>query len=356
MIRVLHIVGNMNMGGQETFIMNLYRKIDTNKIQFDFVVHSKERGYYDDEIERLGGKIYRILPMGKSFMRHCKELYRILKENRDYIVHRHTCSSIIAIDLLIAKIAKIQKIIVHCHATKATNHSNLNVLFKPLMNRLANIKLACSKSAGEFLFGEKQKFEVINNAIDIEKFKFNEKIRRIIRTEYKVNNKLVIGHVGRFDKAKNHKFILEIFEKILQKQNNSELWLVGDGVLKTEIEEIAKQKRLSEKIRFFGTKNNVNELMSGMDTFIFPSIYEGLGIVLIEAQMSGLICTVSDRIQEEAIVTDNVNILSLDSGVEEWSNTILNSRKIDRHILNNPKIDSYKIDNLIKKMENVYGL
>lgn len=354
MVRVLHIVGNMNMGGQETFIMNLYRKIDTTKIQFDFVVHSEKRGYYDDEIEKLGGKIYRITPMGKNIIQHCKELYKILKNNRNYIVHRHTCSSIVAIDLLVAKLAKIKKIIVHCHATEATNHKSLNILFRTLMNKLSNIKLACSKNAGEFLFGKKQKFEIINNAIDVEKYIFDEKIRKAIREKYNTKDKFIIGHVGRFDKAKNHRFILEVFEDILQKQDNSELWLIGDGVLKSEIEEIAKQKNIYQKIKFLGIKNNVNELMMGMDTFIFPSIYEGLGIVLIEAQASGLVCTVSDRIQPEAIVTDNVNVLSLNEEIGKWSETILTTHKIERKIAENKRIEEFKIENLVKKMEKIY--
>lgn len=355
MIRVLHIVGNMNMGGQETFIMNLYRKIDTNKIQFDFVVHSKIRGYYDDEIENLGGKIYRITPMHKNLIKHCKELYKIFKSNKDYILHRHTCSSVIAIELFVAKIAGIKKIIVHSHSTRATNFKFLNILFKPFMNKLTNIKLACSESAGEFLFGKKQKFEIINNAIDVEKYIFNEKIRKSIREEYDATNKFIIGHVGRFDKAKNHRFILEIFEDILRKKDNSELWLIGDGVLKSEIEEIAKQKNIYQKIKFLGIKNNVNELMMGMDAFIFPSTYEGLGIVLIEAQTSGLVCTVSDRIQPEAIVTNHVNVLSLNDEIGKWSETILKTYKIERRkSIENKKIDDFKIENLVEKMEKIY--
>lgn len=355
MIRVLHIVGNMNMGGQETFIMNLYRKIDTNKIQFDFVVHSKIRGYYDDEIENLGGKIYRITPMHKNLIKHCKELYKIFKSSQNYILHRHTCSSVIAIELLLAKIAGIKKIIVHSHSTKTTNFKFFNILFKPFMNKFANIKLACSESAGKFLFGRKQKFEIINNAIDVEKYIFDEKIRKSIREKYNARNKFVIGHVGRFDRAKNHRFILEIFEDILRKKENSELWLIGDGILKSEIEEIAKQKSIYQKIKFLGIKNNVNELMMGMDAFIFPSSYEGLGIVLIEAQTSGLVCTVSDRIQPEAIVTNNVNVLSLNDQLGKWSETIIKTYKTEgRKSIENKKIDDFKIENLVKKMEKIY--
>ena len=223
------------------------------------------------------------------------------------------------------------------------------------MNKFANIKLACSESAGKFLFGRKQKFEIINNAIDVEKYIFDEKIRKSIREKYNARNKFVIGHVGRFDRAKNHRFILEIFEDILRKKENSELWLIGDGILKSEIEEIAKQKSIYQKIKFLGIKNNVNELMMGMDAFIFPSSYEGLGIVLIEAQTSGLVCTVSDRIQPEAIVTNNVNVLSLNDQLGKWSETIIKTYKTEgRKSIENKKIDDFKIENLVKKMEKIY--
>ena len=154
-VKVIHIVGKMDMGGQETFIMNLYRNIDRNKIQFDFIVHSKEKGYYDDEIEKLGGKIYRITPLSKNIFKHILELYKVLKVNNKYILHRHTCSSIIAIDLLVAKLAKIKKRIVHSHATKSSTHEVANKMFMFLMNKLATDKLACSNEAGKFLYGEK---------------------------------------------------------------------------------------------------------------------------------------------------------------------------------------------------------
>ena len=144
MIRVLHIVGTMNMGGQETFIMNLYRNIDRKKIQFDFIVHSKEKGYYEKEILSLGGKIYRIDPIGKNIIKHCVSLYKILREKPQYIVHRHTCSSIVWIDLLVARLANIKKIIVHCHANKTTSHKLLNNMFRPILNLLVAKMQGCS--------------------------------------------------------------------------------------------------------------------------------------------------------------------------------------------------------------------
>lgn len=354
-VKVIHIVGKMDMGGQETFIMNLYRNIDRNKIQFDFIVHSKEKGYYDDEIEKLGGKIYRITPLSKNIFKHILELYKVLKVNNKYILHRHTCSSIIAIDLLVAKLAKIKKRIVHSHATKSSTHEVANKIFMFLMNKLATDKLACSNEAGKFLYGEKSKFKVIHNSIELEQFEFNEQTREEVRKEHKCKDKYVIGHVGRFDEAKNHKFILELMEQIVKKNSNVELWLIGDGELRKEIEEDAENKKIKQYIKFMGTQKNVNRLLMAMDVFIFPSIYEGLGIALIEAQCTGLNCVVSNQIPNEAIITNNVKKLDIKEEKEIWIKEILREPKEKRIIdMDEEKIRQYGINNLLKEMKDVY--
>lgn len=358
MKRVLHIVGTMDMGGQETFIMNIYRKIDRKKVQFDFVVHSNNRGYYEDEIEKLGGKIYRIEPMGRNIIKHCRKLYKILKKNPKYIIHRHTCSSIVWIDLLVAKIAGIEERVVHCHATQATSHEIINAIFKPILNLLSTIKLACSKKAGIFLYGKKQKFEVIYNAIDTEKFLFNDRIRNKIRKEYNINDdELILGHIGRFDKAKNQKFLIEIFEKVVNVKKDTQLWLIGDGEIKKDLEKLVIEKGLKDNIKFLGTRNDVNEYLMAMDIFVFPSIYEGLGIALIEAQCTGIDCIVSENIVNEAIVTPNVIKINLnDESV--WIKKILNHKKQKSRLINidQTKINNYRIENLINQMEEIYKI
>lgn len=357
MKRVLHIVGTMDMGGQETFIMNIYREIDRKKVQFDFVVHSNNRGYYEDEIKKLGGKIYRIEPMGKNIIKHCKDLYKILKKNPKYIVHRHTCSSIVWIDLLVAKMAKIEERIVHCHATHTTSHGMLNTIFKVMINSLATVKLACSKKAGIFLYGKKQNFEVVYNAIDTKKFLFNNNIRNKIREEYKINyDELILGHIGRFDKSKNHKFLIEVFEKVVNVKKDAQLWLIGDGELKEELEKMIVEKGLKDNVKFLGIKSNCNEYLMAMDIFVFPSIYEGLGIALIEAQCTGISCIVSENIVEEAIVTKNVIRLNL-SDESAWAEKILSIKTHNRVIdINKTEINNYKIEKLINQIERIYRL
>lgn len=353
--RVLHIVGQMNMGGQETFIMNLYRNIDRKKIQFDFIVHSKNRGYYDDEIEKLGGKIHRITSLSRNPIKHCIELKNVLKNNKYIAVHRHTCSSIIAIDLIIAKICGVKQRIVHSHANRTNRLPVAHIMFRPLMNMFANEKLACSKDAGVFLYGKKgsKELKVINNAIEIEKYKYNENMRNEIRKKYNSQDNLVLGHVGRFDEAKNHKFIIEVFRDLVKKMPNAKLWLVGGGELEEEVKNQVKSYNLEEKIVFLGIRNDIEVLMMGMDVFVFPSIYEGLGIALIEAQCSGLKCMVSNNIQDEAIITNNVLKMQIDS-TEEWVENICKIHEYNRYIEYDEKIEKFGMDNLVKTIYKLY--
>ncbi len=355
MVRVLQISGNMNMGGQETFIMNVYRNVDRSKIQFDFVVHSKERGYYDDEIEKLGGRIYRITPMTKNIFKHCKELKNVIKKGKYEIVHRHTSSSIVFIDLLIAKICGVKKRIVHSHNNLSKNVI-LHKIFRPFLNLLSTDKMACSIEAAKWLFGNKycKCAEVVNNGVELTKFLFNKEIRNLIRKKYDVEDNIIIGHVGRFDYQKNHNYILKIFSKVIEKNDKYRLWLVGEGAIKEEIKQKAKEENIEKYIKFFGIVDNVNELLQGMDIFVFPSIYEGLGISLVEAQISGLKCIVSENIQNEAIITNNVKMIKLEQDnlwckeIEEIQNGYNRQIKID------DKVDSFNIKKVAENLERNY--
>lgn len=355
MVRVLQISGNMNMGGQETFIMNVYRNVDRSKIQFDFVVHSKERGYYDDEIEKLGGRIYRITPMTKNIFKHCKELKNVIKKGKYEIVHRHTSSSIVFIDLLIAKICGVKKRIVHSHNNLSKNVI-LHKIFRPFLNLLSTDKMACSIEAAKWLFGNKycKCAEVVNNGVELTKFLFDKEIRNLIRKKYDVEDNIIIGHVGRFDYQKNHNYILKIFSKVIEKNDKYRLWLVGEGAIKEEIKQKAKEENIEKYIKFFGIVDNVNELLQGMDIFVFPSIYEGLGISLVEAQISGLKCIVSENIQNEAIITNNVKMIKLEQDnlwckeIEEIQNGYNRQIKID------DKVDSFNIKKVAENLERNY--
>lgn len=345
------------MGGQETFIMNVFRNIDREKYEFGFVVHSNKKAYYDDEIEELGGKIYRIKSISKNPIMHAIQLKRIIKQNNYEIMHRHTNTSIVFIDLLVGRLCKMKKIIVHSHSNVSTKFKLVHKILKPLLNVLATEKVACSQEAGEWLYGKKQKFIILPNSINLNKFMYNEEKRMLIREVNNASNKIIIGHIGRFDKIKNQIFLVEIFEKLIQKCKNVELWFLGDGEEKERIEEKCKEKDIADSVRFFGTIKDTYNFLQGMDLFVFPSIKEGLGIALIEAQASGLTCIVSDSIQKEAIVSKNVIQLSIDAKPEVWVETIL--KEIENAKLRTRKIEKedfkkYDIKELVSRIEKIY--
>lgn len=331
-MRILHVIGIMNRGGAETLLMNLYRNIDRERIQFDFAVHSSQTGVYDDEIRAMGGKIiYFPHYNGRNHLIYKKKWQLFLQNHPEYlIIHGHLRSTA-AIYLNIAK--RYGRIaIAHSHSTSSRGN-RLNKFVKYLIQvpirRIADYFFACSMQAGIWLFGQKvcagNRFYILNNAIDSEKFIFSEEIRNKVRKELNIENTFVIGHVGNFDYTKNHSFIIDIFETIHHKYKNSSLVLIGGGdpELLKKIKKIAYQKGLTEYIRFLGIRNDINELLNAFDVFLFPSIHEGLGIAAVEAQANGLKCILSDKIPSEVRISENLEFLSLKAPSEFWAEQIL---------------------------------
>ena len=345
MIKILHMVAIMNLGGQETLIMNVFRELDRKKYQFDFIVQRNDKGFYDDEIKRLGGNIYIIDRLTKNPIKHFYQLFKILKNNKYDVFHRHTNSSIVFLDVLVAKICNISKIVVHSHSTSSNTSNFIHKLFKPILNVFKIIRVACSSDAGKFMFGTK-KFKIINNGINIEKFSYNERIRNKIRENLNIDkNEIVIGHVGRFTYEKNQEFIIEIFSDLIKDTlYNYKLLLIGDGDNIIYIRDKANNCGLDKKVVFLGNKKNVNEYLQAFDLFVFPSLYEGLGISLIEAQTSGIRCIASNHIPKESIITNNIYVLELNK--LKWTKKIkeLSGSKYDRKQFNiNEKILNFSI-------------
>ena len=326
MIRVLHIFHEMSNGGIEHFVMDYYRHIDREKVQFDFLVSVDEEGDFDDEIRLLGGKIHRAYPLKKNPIKNYLDIARIVKENSYDIVHRHTGSAFAKYDLLAAKHGGAEHLILHSHNNQAGN----NILHY-ISNMIFHIdceKLACSREAGEWLFGKKSDFEIISNAIECERFKYNEDERKKIRAELGIENKFVVGHVGRFEVQKNHHQMLKIFKDLLSQRPDSVLICIGDGSLHDEIVEEAKNLDIYKFIKFLGNRSDISSLMQGFDCFILPSLYEGFPFVLVEAQTSGLHCIVSNCVPKECDITGNIDFVSLDSSSNmSWIKTILNESK-----------------------------
>ena len=362
-IRVLHAVSSMNIGGQETFIMNVYRNIDRSKVQFDFLVNTTQKCDYEDEIVSMGGIIHRIPRRFPCYLKHLKCLKVFYMNYPQYqIVHQHTssCSSIATI--IIAKRNNVKKIIYHSHSNKHSKgiiHVVLNYVFKPLIKKYANNYFACSYSAAENLFGKHiniTEVKIIKNGIDIKRFVFNANIRESIRKKLDVEDKFVVGHVGRFAIPKNHKFILEIFTKIHVKNRNSKLLLVGEGELREEIEKNARIFGLTDSIIVTGSCLEIPTLLSAMDVFLFPSFYEGFGIALIEAQANGLHCIASDTIPKETNIANLVEYLPLQEKASIWADCVLRySDDYERNDMSAKIVNAgFDISEVSKELEYFY--
>ena len=331
MIRVLHVLGGLNRGGAETMVMNFYRTIDRNQVQFDFVIHSSSQNDYRREIENMGGKIY-VFPKfnGYNIISYRKVWKDFFNNHPEYkIIHSHVRSYASLFFPIASKNGLIT--IIHSHST--SNGKGFKSLIKDLLqkplSRQADYLFACSKEAGEWLYGsrkvEANNFYLVKNSIDVDKYEYNEKIRNKYRDELNIRNNLVLGHVGRLSAPKNHMFLLKVFKGILEKKSNAFLLIVGDGDLKDEINKNIKNLNLEEKVLMLGSRDDINCILQAMDIFLFPSIWEGLPIAVVEAEASGLPCIVSENVTEEVKLLPTLKYLPVNNGEYEWVNTVLNT-------------------------------
>lgn len=329
-IRVLQVLGCLDRGGAENMIMSVYRNIDREKIQFDFILHLNRPSDFDEEAKSLGATLY-YAPQynGKNHFEYKKWWNDFFKAHPEYkLLHSHIRSTASIYTEIAHKYGV--KTIVHSHSTM-TAGKGLSAFVKNLMQsnitKHADLCLACSDVAGKWLF-KNHEYTVYPNAVDAEKFAFNSENRNKIRKQYNLGDSFVIGHVGRYHKIKNQTFLMEIFAEILKKKPDSYLVFVGEkigseGMEKQELVDFAKSKGVFERCIFAGNVPNVHEYMSAFDAFVFPSLYEGLPVTLIEAQASGIHCFVSDSVSHESKITDNIEFVSLEKSASQWAEKIL---------------------------------
>jgi glycosyltransferase involved in cell wall biosynthesis len=363
MIKVLHYVTIMNRAGQETFIMNIFRNISRDKVMFDFLCTLEEPGDFDEEIRNLGGAI-RYIQLNKvqgkiKQLHNTYLLYDYLKKNcKEYSAfHIHTQHAMDAfLSSCAAKLAGIKTVIVHSHSTSTAYHVSAHKIFKVFLRLLPIVRFACSKAAGYWMYGN-DKCQVINNALDIDKFSYTMKKRIQIRNKMNWNDKLIIGHVGRFNEVKNHTFLIDVFKEIKNMIPNAHLVLIGQGELEATIKGKVHNLQLAEDVTFLGLRIDVSTLYQGMDLFLFPSLFEGLGIVLIEAQTSGLPCFISDTIPPEIDITPGVKRIKLNESSLEWARIIQtyiqagHERKKSDDLI---KKAGYDIQDVAVKLETFY--
>lgn len=361
MIRVLHVIGAMDRGGAESMIMNFYRKIDRTKYSFDFLVHEDRECDFDKEIKSLGGNIYRV-PRYKiyNYSHYKKEIKKFFEQHHDYdIVHGHICSCI-NIYSSIAKKYGI-KTIAHSHS------SNFGISLATIFTKVVSFHtkfiddyfIGCSKKAGLDRYGSKivesNRFDVLCNGIDVTKYRFDEMKRNELRAKLGIEDKLVLGHVGRFTYAKNHEFLIQVFNELQKVRPDSVLLLFGRGELEEEVKEKIQSLNIQDKVRFMGVVPNVYDYLNALDVFVFPSRFEGLPIVLIEAQASGLCCVINDSLTSEIDITPNIHRLSLNESKSKWVHKILevdNNNRLKGYEL--VKNSPFNIDKEVQHLQEIY--
>lgn len=348
-------------GGIESFIMNYYRNIDRDMIQFDFISDTSAVAY-EEEIKKLGGKIFKIRGWRKNPVLHYRDIKKVLIEGNYDIVHLNVLSAANIIPFLVARNAKIKRIIAHSHNSSAPKDVIKLILHnvnKKFIRYLATDFFACSNIAGEWLFGKEcSGLVIIPNAIDIKQYAFDTSIRESIRNDLGINGKIVLGHIGRFAMQKNHNFLLDIFHEVHLKEPNSILLLAGDGELFNDIKKKVSTLGLDDSVKFLGRCSKTSDLYQAFDLFLLPSLFEGLPVVAVEAQASGLPCVFSDTISREVDLSSMVKFVSLNAPVSTWADTILEHSKLGNREEGYLKLkkSGYDISDAARNLQKIYLL
>ena len=318
-IRVAQMMTDMNYGGVEMVVMNYYRHIDRSKVQFDFFALEGSTLPQREEIEQLGGRVY-VVPKYTHLPQYEKEIIRLFRQNGYKIVHSHM-NTLSVFSLWGAKRAGVLNRIAHNHSTAGKGEGAKNAmkyLLRPFSTVYPTRLCACSETAGQWLYGGKP-FRVFNNAIETERFAYDPAKREAIRKELGLENRLVLGHVGRFCYAKNHEFLLKVMAEVCKLRPDAVLLLIGEGELETETRQQVQELGLQENVRFLGRQSDPAKFYQAMDAFVLPSRYEGLGIVLIEAQAASLPVICSTEVPQEAKILPSMQYLSLQEPPAVWA-------------------------------------
>ena len=325
-IRVLQIVTQMTRGGLETMLMNYYRHIDRTKVQFDFLEHRSYMADYDEEILALGGRIHRLPRLNPLSREYLTALDRFFADHPEYrIVHSHL-DCMAGIPLKAAQKHGIPTRIAHAHSSNQNKNLKypIKLICRQSIPRYATDLFACGQEAGRWMF-RGYDFTVLNNAIDAEKFVYDESIRAEARQEFGIDPQaLVMGHVGRFSPEKNHKFLIDVFYSLAQKHTDSRLLLVGSGPLEAEIREQCNKLGIQDRVIFAGVRSDVNRVLQAMDVFVMPSLYEGVSVAAVEAQAAGLPCLISDKVPLDCEKTENLlHTVSLSAPADYWADQVI---------------------------------
>lgn len=366
-IRVLHVgVDNIGHGGRSTIAYNLAINMNEKKIKNDFLAFKKIDAEYRNQLENNNGKVIFIEQHNKNrLMRKITtaiNVIRAMKDNKYDVIHIHSDTAIESFKtIILAKFARVNGICIHAHTTgsEKKNNSikkNITILCQKLISNSKYLKLACTDQAADYMYGKYiSDVNIINNGIDIEKYAYNSRIREKVRKELEITNDFVIGCVARLTTVKNHMFLLNVFNLILTKNSDAKLLLVGEGPLLQELKDYAAKLKIEDNIIFLGNRDDVPNIMQAMDAFVLPSLFEGLGLVNIEAQAAGLPCVVSSGVPEAARILKSFTFLSLDSGYKVWADKILSFESFKRIDTSNEiKEANYDIKSSSNKVQSLY--
>ena len=358
-IKVCHVVCGLKSGGAESVIYNYCSAINSNRYEWYLLYQHKPSQKNIDEFKNIGFNLKRIPSKAKHPIKNYKETYKFLKNNKIDVVHCHM-TLMNFIPLIAAKKLKIKVRICHSHNSDIRKKNIVVTIIEKILKKLciknATHLIACGEDAGKYMFGNKE-FQILNNAMDLKKYEYSENYRKEIRKRYKITDEIfVIGHIGRFTEQKNQIFIIELFKKIYEEDKKFVLFLIGDGEQRKCIIDKIKEYGLEKNIILPGIINNINQMYSAFDLFILPSLWEGLPVVSIEAQASGLQTILSDNIDEKAII-DKDKCTMLDLNIEKWKRQILEdknkklNRNINMELFINKNLD---IKTEVKKIEKIY--
>lgn len=360
-IRVLHILGIVAGGGVESVIMNYYEHIDRNKVQFDFIVHNDNKIDITKRVEAMGGKVFKVTPYYKNPIAFTYGIYKVIKKHHYRIIHSNI-NTLSAFPLFAAWVAGAPVRILHNHSTSSPGETKRNIMkfmLRPFARLFATHYFACSRLAGEWMYGRKMmdsgKVKIVNNALDLKKYAFNSRKREMLRKELGFTDEFVIGHVGRFMFQKNHEFLIDVFVKAYKKNPHMVLLLIGDGPLRSAMEEKVKKLGLTDHVNFLGLRNDVQNLYNVMDIFVLPSHYEGLPVVGVEAQANGLPCLFSTKVTKETHLTHSAQFLDLSTGASKWAERIVSMKyKRNEEVGEELRQAGFEINKEARNLANFY--
>ena len=362
MIKALHVFGSLNIGGAETMVMNIFRNYEGSDMVFDFaVLCGDEVGEYEQEVKDRGREVYHITKRSTSLIRHHRELIDLVRRNKYDVVHFHSANSVFSALHVFAMKRTGAKCVIHSHSTSdwRVKHPFLQKLAWPYLQKHTDLMLSCSTEAARWLFGTADNVGLLPIPVDCAKFLFSNERQAELKKKYGFEGKSIYAHTGRLTGLKNHRLILDVFEKLAAEKDDAVLFFMGDGELKGELQQAIKEKKLEGKVIMWGSIPDVYEKLLMADFFIFPSEYEGFPTAVLEAQAAGLRCCISDTITREVAVTDLVEYISIakEGRTERWYERIKDAEPLPEELrisANRKVAEKYDIHSVVGELQSFY--